>query len=133
MARSGVSNLGGVVKSLAAAKRKALTDAQRVVRNTANGILTGVVVGTPEDTSLTIGDWQTALETTPEGLVNKPDPGGATALAKGAATIATAKLGQDIIIVNNQPHIEGLNGGNAVSKPSGWIEAAIDNATRGSR
>jgi len=42
---SGVSNLGGVVKSLAAAKRKALADAQKVVRNTANGILTGVVEG----------------------------------------------------------------------------------------
>lgn len=133
MARSGVSNLGGVVKSLAAAKRKALADAQKVVRNTANGILTGVVEGTPEDTSTAIGDWQVGLETTPEGLVNKPDPGGATAIAKGAATIATAKLGQNINIVNNQPYVEGLNAGNAVSKPSGWIEAAIDNATRGSR
>lgn len=133
MARSGVSNLGGVVKSLAAAKRKALADAQQVVRNTASGILTGVVQGTPEDTSTAIGDWQVALDVTPEGLVGQPDPGGATALAKGAATIATAKLGQNINIVNNQPYVEGLNAGRAVSKPSGWIEAAIDNATRGSR
>lgn len=131
MARSGVSNLGGVVKSLAAAKRKALADAQRVVRNTATNILTGVVEGTPEDTSTAIGDWQVGVNQTPAGLVDTPDPGGATAIAKGSAAIKAAKLGENINIVNNQPYVEGLNAGRAVSKPSGWIEGAIDNATRG--
>jgi hypothetical protein len=130
MARSGISNLGGVVKSLAAAKRKAIADAERVVRSTATDILNGVVDGTPEDTSVTIGDWQTAINTTPSDKLDSPDPGGSAAKARGQATILTAKIGDKINIVNNQEHVEGLNAGNAVSKPAGWIEAAIDNATR---
>lgn len=130
MARSGISNLGGVVKSLAAAKRKAIADAERVVRITAGNILDGVVDGTPEDTSVTIGDWQTAINTTPSDKLNSPDPGGSAAKARGQATILAAKIGDKINIVNNQEHVEGLNAGKAVSKPSGWIEAAIDNATR---
>lgn len=130
MARSGISNLGGVVTSLAAAKRKAITDAERVVRITAGNILDGVVDGTPEDTSVTIGDWQTAINTTPSDNLNSPDPGGSAAKARGQATILAAKIGDKINIVNNQEHVEGLNAGKAVSKPSGWIEAAIDDATR---
>lgn len=64
MARSRIGDLGGVVKSLAAAKRKAIADAERVVRRTASDILDGVIDGTPEDTSVTIGDWQVGVNTT---------------------------------------------------------------------
>lgn len=130
MARSGVSNLGGVVKSLAAAKRKAIADAELVVRRTAGDILTAVVDGTPEDTSVTIGDWHVGVNTTPTTKLDSPDPGGSAAKARGQATILTGGLGDRINIVNNQDHVEGLNAGRAVSKPAGWIEAAIDNATR---
>lgn len=130
MARSGISNLGGVVKSLAAAKRKAIASAQKVVRRTAGDILEGVIVGTPEDTSVTIGDWHVGINTSPTTKLDQPDPGGSAARARGQATVLTATLGDIINIVNNQDHVEGLNAGKAVSKPSGWIEAAIDNATR---
>lgn len=118
------------MKSLGAAKRKAIGDAERIIRATAGDILTGVVDGTPEDTSVTIGDWQTAINITPSGKLDTPDVGGVKAKAAGSATIATAKIGDKINIVNNQEHVEGLNAGKAVSKPAGWIEAAIDSATR---
>ena len=130
MARSRIGDLGGVVKSLAAAKRKAIADAERVVRRTASDILDGVIDGTPEDTSVTIGDWQVGVNTTPSGKLDTPDPGGAAAKARGQATILTGSIGDKINIVNNQEHVDGLNAGNAVRKPAGWIEAAIDNATR---
>ena len=130
MARSGISNLGGVMKSLAAAKRKAYGDAERIVRRTASQILDGVIDGTPEDTSVTIGDWHVGVNVTPSTKLDRPDQGGADAKSRGHSTIKTAKLGDTINIVNNQEHVEGLNAGNAVSKPAGWIEASVDNATR---
>ncbi len=130
MARSRIGDLGGVVKSLAAAKRKAIADAERVVRRTASDILDGVIDGTPEDTSVTIGDWQVGVNSTPSGRLDTPDPGGAATKVRGQATILTGGIGDKINIVNNQEHVDGLNAGNAVRKPAGWIEAAIDNATR---
>lgn len=133
MARSGVTNMGEIAKSLAAAKRKAIAHAERINRKVASDVLQGVVEGTPEDTSVTVGDWQVGINTVPTGLVNSPDPGGAGAISKGNASILTAKLGGTINIVNNQPHIDGLNAGNAVSKPAGWVERSIDAAKAGAK
>lgn len=79
---------------------------------------------------MTIGDWQVGVNSTPTTKLDTPDPGGTSAKARGQATILTAGIGDKINIVNNQEHVEGLNDGNAVSKPAGWIETAIDNATR---
>ncbi len=133
MARSGITNMGEIAKSLADAKRKAIAHAERVNRNLANAVLQGVVEGTPEDTSVTVGDWQVGLNTVPQGTLDSADPGGAGALARGQSQIATAKLGGTINIVNNQPHIDGLNAGNAVTKPAGWVERSIDAAKAGLR
>ncbi|WP_293920885.1 hypothetical protein [Sphingobium sp. UBA5915] len=133
MARSGVSNLGEVAKSLADAKRKALAHVEKVNRNLASAVLQGVVEGTPEDTSVTVGDWQVGINTVPQGTIDSADPAGAHALARGQSQIATAKLGGTINIVNNQPHVDGLNAGNAVTKPSGWVERSIDAAKAGVR
>lgn len=128
MARSGISNLSEVVKSLNAAKRAAYNHAERITRGVATDVLKGVVEGTPEDTSVTIGDWQVGIGRVPEGTVDSPDPGGAQAIREGTAAISTAKLGSTINIVNNQPHVDGLNAGNAVQKPAGWVERSIDAA-----
>ena len=131
--RSGVSNLGSVLRSLDEAKkeiRKTILDTHRGV---AADILQGVIEGTPEITSVTVGDWQVGINSTPIGLVNTPDPGGAEALARGTAEIGSSSLGSKINIVNNQPHVDGLNAGRAVSKPAGWVEGSIDRATRKSR
>lgn len=128
--RSGISNLGAVLTSLDGAKaaiRKKVTDTYKGV---ATDILDGVIAGTPEITSVTVGDWQVGVNATPNGLVNNADPGGAAARAKGATEIATAPLGSKINIVNNQPHVDQLNAGRAVSKPAGWVEGSIDRATR---
>ncbi len=133
MARSGITNMGEIAKSLADAKRKAIAHAERVNRNLANAVLQGVVEGTPEDTSVTVGDWQVGVNTVPQGTLDSPDPAGARALARGQSQIATAKLGGTINIVNNQPHVDGLNAGNAVTKPSGWVERSIDAAKAGLR
>lgn len=133
MARSGISNLGEVAKSLADAKRKAVAHVERVNRKLASDVLQGVVEGTPEVTSVTIGDWQVGVNTVPQGTIDSADPGGARALAVGQAQIASAKLGGTISIVNNQPHVDGLNAGNAVSKPSGWVERSIDAANAGAK
>ena len=128
MARVGITNRAEIAKSLADAKRKAYDNAERITRNMASDILRGVVEGTPEDTSVTVGDWQVGINSVPGGLVDSPDPGGAAALKKGEAAIRTSKLGHTINIVNNQPHADGLNAGNAVSKPAGFVERSIDNA-----
>lgn len=133
MARSGITNMGEIAKSLADAKRKAIAHAERVNRNLANAVLQGVVEGTPEDTSVTVGDWQVGVNTVPQGTLDSPDPGGAGALARGQSRIATAKLGGTINIVNNQPHVDSLNAGNAVTKPAGWVERSIDAAKAGLR
>ncbi|WP_448538400.1 hypothetical protein [Sphingobium yanoikuyae] len=125
--------MGEIAKSLADAKRKAIAHAERVNRNLANAVLQGVVEGTPEDTSVTVGDWQVGVNTVPQGTLDSPDPAGARALARGQSQIATAKLGGTINIVNNQPHVDGLNAGNAVTKPSGWVERSIDAAKAGLR
>jgi hypothetical protein len=129
--RSGISNLGSVLKKLDDAKKEIRATITQTQRKVATDILQGVIEGTPEDTSVTVGDWQVGVNRNPTGLVNNPDPGGASALTKGKAEIAAAPLGSKINIVNNQPHVDGLNAGNAVTKPAGWIEGSIDRATRG--
>jgi len=130
--RSGISNLASVLKSKDDAKKAIRATITQTQRKVASDILQGVIEGTPEDTSVTVGDWQVGVNSNPTGLVNTADPGGKNALAKGKAEIAAAPLGSKINIVNNQPHVDGLNAGNAVSKPAGFIEGSIDRATRGS-
>lgn len=128
--RSGIPNLGSVLNSIDAGKAAIRNKVTDTYKGVASDILQGVIEGTPEDTSVTVGDWQVGVNHTPTGLVNNPDPGGANALAKGTAAIEAALLGSKINIVNNQPHVDGLNAGNAVSKPAGWVEGSIDRATR---
>lgn len=133
MAGARITKPSEISKSLVDARRKALAHAERINRKVAFDVLKGVVEGTPEVTSVTVGDWQVGINMVPQGLVNTSDPGGAAALAKGNASIATAKIGGTISIVNNQPHIDGLNAGNAVSKPAGWVERSIDAAKAGAK
>lgn len=131
--RSGISNLASVHKALDEAKQAIRSTITQTQRRIATDILQGVVEGTPEITSVTVGDWQVGVNSNPTGLLNTPDPGGKSALATGKAEIAAAPFGSKINIVNNQPHIDGLNAGNAVTKPAGWIEASIDRATKGAK
>lgn len=129
----GIKNLGGVLKSLKFVRKIAKDAVLDRAKDVAVDVLVGVVKGTPEQTSHTIGNWQTSIGSAPTGTVEGTDPGGDKAISRGKAEIESAKFGEDIHIANNLPWINELNAGNAKSKPAGWIEAAIDQAVNKKR
>ncbi len=102
----------------------------RVARRIGVDVLRRVVLATPIDTGRARGNWQVDLEAIPQGELDRLDKGGATVINVGMGVISSAKPYQQITIVNNVPYIGKLNDGHSRQAPAGFVENAIDAATR---
>jgi hypothetical protein len=112
-----------VVKNANTAKRKAALVIDQVL-----------VITTPVDTGQARSNWivQNTTPSRKQQPAFNPGSGGSTAaqnadkaLSEGRATIAQAVPGAPIWISNNLPYIQGLNEGNSLQAPKGFVEKAV--------
>lgn len=109
-------------------------NASKLVRRVALAVDAEVVISTPVDTGRARSNWQTELNTAPEGTREAYSEGkeGSTvgpntqaALDQARATVAAHKPGDTVHITNNLPYIGRLNDGWSAQAPSGYVETAV--------
>jgi hypothetical protein len=83
-----------------------------------------IVERTPVKTGAARGGWQAGVNAIPSGDT-AADPGGEATLARIAAVIATAKVGDVIYISNGQPHILRLEHGWSEQSPAGMVKVTL--------
>ena len=76
------------------------------------------------------GNWQLGISTVSDAELEVRDAGGSATISKGRSTLASYKLGPNVVIGNNAPYIVPLNNGHSTQAPIGFIERAAQAATR---
>ena len=130
---SRITNLGSFQFALGQ-EAKAIDDAIGLItRKIALDVLSRVVLATPIDTGRARGNWQ--VEVGGSGQVAElpnTDKGGGATIAAGSTEIDKLKTDpyNTVNIANALPYVEALNAGSSTQAPAGFIEAAVDAATR---
>ncbi len=100
------------------------TDIDRRVRGVTLALFRGVILGSPVDTGLFRGNWQTSVEQPVSGKVNRIDKSGSEAIAEVIANMGGA--GSKTWLTNNLPYSEVLEFGEYPDPPKRgtWVKAA---------
>lgn len=70
-------------------------------------------------------NWIPTLEVPSNETIEKPDPTGASSIAKMAQVTSRYKIGRKIFITNSLPYIQRLNEGHSKQAPPQFVESAI--------
>lgn len=70
-------------------------------------------------------NWLPSLETPTDEVVEKPDPSGASSLARMSQVTSQFRLGQKIFISNSLPYIQRLDEGWSSQSPAGFVSSSI--------
>ena len=106
-------------------------------RKIALDILKNVVLMTPVDTGRAKGNWLVNIGSAATGVLGTGDDKsdrqlfgheGGGSLAKGGATINSAKPLSPIYITNNLPYIQALNAGHSKQAPKMFVQMGIRRA-----
>jgi hypothetical protein len=104
---------------------KSRDKADLIVRKVGIDILTRVVMRSPVRSGRFRANWQVALNSPPAGTLASADKSGADTIAKGAETIAGAKAGGMIWLVNNLPYARRLEYGYSKQAPAGMVRVTV--------
>ena len=97
----------------------------RAFRRSALDVLRRLVVRSPVDTGRFRGNWQTGVNDAPSGDIPSKDKGGSATINDGESSIASAKVGDSIFIVNNLPYAIALENGHSGQAPHGMVAITI--------
>lgn len=101
--------------------------AELVVRRAALDIGGQLVDRSPVDTGRFKNNWQTGIGGMDKSISAAADLGGAGALARLAAQVATWKPGQSIFISNSLPYAYRLETGWSKQAPTGIVRLTVQN------
>jgi hypothetical protein len=102
----------------------------RVQKRIGLDVLRRVVLATPVDTGRARGNWQVSIDSFPDDEFDQMDKSGGGTITAGFAVMQNPKIYRQTVISNNVPYIGRLNDGYSKQAPAGFVEAAIDQATR---
>jgi len=126
-----IDNLGGAIRKLRKRIPVAVKEATDAV---AIEILETAADNTPVDTTEALSNWRVGVGSVPLGAVGPlvPGTGGSTKQASlqqvsdsGKTKLAPRKVGTEIHIANNAPHIDGLNDGSISQQPGQFVQKGI--------
>ena len=129
-----MSSLGGFAKKMRRASKAVCLNADKLVKDVADGILVAVVTDTPVDTGQARSNWQVNLNSPANGTRTAFVPGkkGSTGLDNiiAAVEVGTNHIdqyngGEEIHITNNLSYIGDLNDGTSKQAPPGYVQDAI--------
>jgi hypothetical protein len=96
-----------------------------VVRKIALDLFRRVILRSPVDTGRFRGNWQVAIDSIPEGVLEIDDKSGAATVAKATAEALNVKAGDVIYLVNNLPYASRLENGWSPQAPAGIIGTTV--------
>lgn len=105
--------------------RKTKATADIVVRRLSLELFRMVVLKTPVDTGRARANWQLAIGTMPEGVLELDDRSGTATISAGAAAAAGVKAGDVIYLANSLPYIRRLEYGWSQQAPNGMVRQSI--------
>ncbi len=101
-------------------------DMNRFVRWLALEVLRRVVLRTPVKTGRLRGNWQIGINASPDGIVDKNDPGGSQTIQSGTGKIMSVKFAQQIFITNNLPYAIAIEDGHSkIKAPAGMVAVTL--------
>lgn len=98
---------------------------QLIARKIALDIFKDVILSSPVDTGRFRGNWQVAIGSVPEGVLDLTDPSGTATISKVTAEVLKLKTGDIITLVNNLPYAIPLEMGHSKQAPSGMVGVAV--------
>ena len=95
------------------------------VRKIALELFSRVILKTPVDTGRARANWQIAIGSMPNGVLELDDKSGTATISKGSAVVAGVKGGDVIYIVSNLPYINRLEDGYSKQAPAGMLGLTV--------
>lgn len=109
---------------------KRIEDAHnKITRAATLDFFSGTIKDTPVDTGRARGNWQTAVGSAPQSVIERDDKGGTAAIAEVEAKTPTG-AGQETFMANNLPYIEDLENGSSQQAPSGMVRRNLARVQR---
>lgn len=109
---------------------KRIEDAHnKITRAATLDFFSGTIKDTPVDTGRARGNWQTAVGSAPQTVIERDDKGGTAAIAEVEAK-TPAGAGQETFMANNLPYIEDLENGSSQQAPSGMVRRNLARVQR---
>jgi hypothetical protein len=104
---------------------KAGKRADLVLRKVALDLFTRVIMRSPVDTGRFRGNWQVAIGSVPDGVLDLDDKSGTATISAASATAAGVKAGEIIYLVNNLPYGPSLERGHSQQAPTGMVGITV--------
>ena len=129
-----MADFGSLAKKMRKASVAVSRNADKLVVQVAETVLTNVVSDTPVDKGDARSNWQVNLNSPATGTRSAFVPGkkGSTALDNiiasvemGSQKLAAYQSGQEIHITNNLDYIGDLNNGSSKQAPPGFVQEAV--------
>lgn len=109
---------------------KRIEDAHnKITRAATLDFFSGTIKDTPVDTGRARGNWQTAVGSAPQAVIERDDKGGTAAIAE-VESKTPAGAGQETFMANNLPYIEDLENGSSQQAPSGMVRRNLARVQR---
>jgi len=124
-----MATLEQFVKNMARRGKQVEDGVERAVQKTFIAIGATIVPATPVDTGRARGGWLSGKSVAPSGE-GALDPGGQGAISSATAVGISLRVEDVGVIVNNVPYITKLNRGTSRQAPAGFVEKAVQAATR---
>ena len=121
-------NSGSFLKGINSIPGEVSAEIERNIRRAAINIGSSIIMGTPHDTGLARGNWQTSVNEPIKTETTREDPNGSAATGQLKSVAGSFQIGLDnaIYITNNLPYINRLNSGWSVQASPGYIERAVE-------
>lgn len=104
---------------------KAKGKADIVLRKSAIDLFSRVIRRSPVDTGRFRNNWNVSIGAPASGITLEVDPSGSAALVKINETVADAKMGDTIFLVNALPYSVRLENGWSKQAPAGMVGVSV--------
>lgn len=125
-----MASLDRLEARLAEISRALVQGVERVGQRVISEIGQEIVPATPVDTGFARGNWRPSLGAPSPVPVSVLDPTGAATVARIAAVGLQFRVGLAFYLVNRAPYIADLNRGSSAQAPAGFVQDAVERATR---
>jgi hypothetical protein len=95
------------------------------VQKIAFELFSRVILKTPVDSGRARGNWQVAIGSVPDGVLEIEDKTGSATISAAAATASGLRAGDVIYLVNNLPYIQRLEDGYSGQAPAGMVGLTV--------
>lgn len=96
-----------------------------VLRMSSLEVFKRLVLRSPVDTGRFLANWQTGVNETPDGMLDAFDKTGGPTISNNDGTIAMARIGDSLFIVNNLPYAKKLEDGHSQRAPQGMVAITV--------